>query len=140
MEYKLRQASDRDLKACNCIHRENMKGYVEKVYPWNDNLFCSNFNPQEYQVIEVQQQLAGFYKIVASTTEIYLAEIQIKKQYQKQGIGTSLIKSIINQARLQNKRLWLKVVKGNPAEKLYQKLGFVTLEISPTHKKMAQIN
>ena len=140
MQYKLRQAIEEDLEICNRIHTENMKGYVKKVYPWNDSLFRHNFNPQEYQIIEVEQQFAGFYKLIVSTAEIYIAEIQIESQYQNRGIGTSLIKSMINQAQLQNKRLWLKVVRGNPAEKLYQRLGFVTLEISSTHKKMAQID
>ncbi len=53
-----------------------------------------------------------------------------------QGIGTSLIKSLIQEAQINNKKLWLKVIKGNPAERLYKRLGFTVFEKSCTHKKM----
>ena len=136
MEYTLRKASIEDLEILDRIHRSNMKGYVEQVYPWNDRLFQDCFVPEEYQIIEISQQLIGFIKIVNSTTDIYLAEIQILKEYQNMGIGTSLIRSIIARAKEHNLRVWLKVVKGNPAEQLYKRLGFIVSKESLTHKKM----
>lgn len=136
MEYTIRKAIAEDLEILDRIYTENMKGYVEKVYPWNATLFRDNFIPQDYEVIESQEQLIGFAKLVTTETDLYLAEIQIARQYQKQGIGTNLIQLIIKQAKLQNKILWLKIVKGNPAEKLYRRLGFIVFEESLTHKKM----
>jgi GNAT superfamily N-acetyltransferase len=44
-------------------------------------------------------------KVVSSETEIYLGEIQITKDFQQQGIGTSLIKSVIQEAQANNKKL-----------------------------------
>ena len=136
MQYQIRTASDEDLETLNRIHRENMKDYVEKVYPWRESLFRSNFVPEEYQVIEVQQQLIGFIKIVASDKDIYLGEIQIVNQYQNKGIGTGLIQSIISQSAVNNQKVWLKVIKGNPAERLYRRLGFSVFDESITHRKM----
>ena len=75
-------------------------------------------------------------KIVISESEIYLGEIQISKDFQNQGIGTSLIQSLIQEAQTSNKKLWLKVLKGNPAQKLYQRLGFTNLQESSTHSIM----
>ena len=80
--------------------------------------------------------IIGCTKIVSSKAEIYLGEIQITKDFQKQGIGTILIQSVIKEARANNKKLWLKVLKGNPAKKLYQRLGFTKLEESSTHEIM----
>ena len=56
--------------------------------------------------------------------------------YQNRGIVTNILENIIAQARLRDKRLWLKVIKGNPAEKLYKRLGFTVFEESLTHKKL----
>ena len=134
--YIIRQARANDIEVLDKIHAENMQNYVEEVYPWNPQLFRVCFIPEDYQVIEKTRQILGFIKIVTSKTDIYLAEIQIDKQHQKQGIGTNLIQSIIEQAQSQNKKLWLKIVKGNPAEKLYERLGFTVFEESLTHKKM----
>ena len=134
--YTVCKAKIEDLKILDRIHAENMKGYVERVYPWNDKLFRDCFAPEEYQIIAIEGKIVGFFKIVTSTTDIYLAEIQILSQYQNSGIGTSLLQSIIDRAKANNLRLWLKVIKGNPAEQLYKRLGFTIFEESLTHKKM----
>lgn len=134
--YNIRQGTAEDLNILDRIHTENMKGYIEKVYSWNPTLFRDRFIPQDYQVIEFKNKIIGFLKIVVSETDIYLGEIQIDSQYQNQGIGTSIIKVTIKEAKLNNKKLWLKVINGNPAEKLYRRLGFTAFEESLTHKKM----
>ncbi len=87
MEYTIRQATTKDLNTLDRIHTENMKGYVEKVYPWNPRLFRDRFMAQDYQIIEITDQIIGFLKIVRSDREIYLGEIQIVSNYQQQGIG-----------------------------------------------------
>ncbi len=136
MPYNIRRGTAEDLNILDRIHTENMKGYVEKVYPWNPTLFRDRFVPQDYQVIEFQDKIIGFLKILVFETDIYLGEIQIANQYQNQGIGTNIIKAIMVEAESNNKQLWLKVIKGNPAEKLYRRLGFTIFEESLTHKKM----
>ena len=132
----MRQAKLEDIDFLNRIHTENMKKYVEKVYPWNPTLFRDRFSPQDYQLIALKERIIGFVKVVRSDTEIYLGEIQIDRHYQKQGIGTNLIKSLIKEAKTDRKKLWLQVVKGNPAERLYKRLGFNVFEESYSHKKM----
>ena len=136
MPYNIRRGTAEDLNILDRIHTENMKGYVEKVYPWNPTLFRDRFVPQDYQVIEFKNRIIGFIKVVVAETDIYLGEIQIASQYQNQGIGTSIIKAIMVEAESNNKQLWLKVIKGNAAEKLYRRLGFTIFEESLTHKKM----
>lgn len=133
--YTLRQATVKDIEILDRIHAENMKGYVEQVYPWNPTLFRDSFSSQDYQIIELRNFPIGFIKVVV-TTEIYLAEIQIDRHYQNQGIGTSLIASIIKRSQLNNQKLWLKVLKVNPAERLYERLGFNVFEETSTHKMM----
>ncbi|GAB4542526.1 MAG: hypothetical protein Tsb0014_35380 [Pleurocapsa sp.] len=137
MKYTIRQATNEDIDILDRIHTENMKGYVEKVYPWNPKLFRDRFLPRDYQIIEIEDKIIGFIKVVIYETEIYLGEIQIDSDYQKQGIGTSLIKSLIKKSKIEGKKLFLKVIKGNPAERLYKKLGFTIFEESGTHKKLA---
>ena len=136
MQYTIRSATVEDLELLDRIHRENMRGYVAKVYPWNPTLFRDNFTPQDYRVIEERQTIAGFFKVVSSETDIYLGELQIIGERQNQGIGTGIIKSLIAEAKLKQKRLWLKVIKGNPAEKLYRRLRFTVFKESATHKMM----
>ncbi len=136
MKYTLRPASVIDIDVLDFIHTENMKAYVEKLYPWNPQLFRTHFLANDYQIISLDNQIIGFFKIVSSDTEIYLAEIQIAKDYQRLGIGTHLIRSLIEKAQTNHQKLWLKVLKTNPAQRLYQRLGFTTVAQSSTHHIM----
>ena len=136
MQYTLRPATAEDIELLDRIHTDNMQKYVEKVYPWNPHLFRDRFNPQDYQLVTIKTEIVGFIKVVVSATDIYLGEIQIVSDWQNQGIGTNIIKTIIQQAQLNQKSIWLKVIHGNPAENLYKRLGFTVLAESTTHKKM----
>lgn len=136
MQYTLERATKSDLNICDRVHTENMKEYVEAIYPWNPTLFRNNFVAKDYQVIKYQNEIIGFIKVVVSPTDIYLGEIQIARNYQNRGIGTNILENIIAKAKLDNRRLWLKVIKGNPAERLYMRLGFSVFEESLTHKKL----
>lgn len=135
-QINFRQATARDLVWMENLHTENMKGYVERIYSWNPVLFRNNFQAQEYKIIKFKTKFIGFIKILFGDSDIYLGEIQLKKEYQNRGIGTKLIESLIEESELSGKKLWLKVVKGNPAENLYQRLGFKVFEESETHKKL----
>ncbi len=139
MQYTIRQATVVDIDILDGIHTENMKGYVEKHYPWNPHIFRTGFIEDDYKVIEINNLIIGCLKVISSETEIYLAEIQIIKDYQRKGIGTSLIQLVIQEAQANNKKLWLKFLQGNPAKKLYQRLGFTTLKKSLTHEIMVKM-
>ena len=136
MQYTIDRATAEDLDLLDRIHRENMQGYVAQVYLWNPTLFRDNFIPQDYRVIKDRHTIIGFIKVVESETDIYLGELQIVSDRQNRGIGTSIIKKSIAEAKLKRKRLWLRVIQGNPAERLYKRLGFTVFEESATHKKM----
>ena len=135
IRYTLDYATAKDIDILDRIHTENMKEYVEKIYPWNPTLF-RNFVAKDYRVIKYQNEIIGFIKVVVLPTDIYLGEIQIARNYQNSGIGTNILENIIAKAKLNNRRLWLRVIKGNPAEKLYTRLGFSLFEESLTHKKL----
>ena len=133
INYALRPATQADLELLDRIHTENMKGYVEQLYSWNSNLFIDNFIAAQYQVIEVDCVIAGFLKVVVSQSDIYLGEIQIAARDRSKGIGSSIISNLIRRARQDDRRLWLKVIKNNPAVELYRRLGFTVFATSRTH-------
>ncbi|VEP16133.1 GCN5-related N-acetyltransferase (fragment) [Hyella patelloides LEGE 07179] len=94
---------------------------------------------QDAVVIQEQQSIIGFLKIVPKTKNLYLGEIQIKNLYQNQGIGTKILQSVIEQNQFKYQSIWLQVLKGNPAIRLYQSLGFKIFAETKTHYKMQLI-
>ncbi|MGK7951655.1 MAG: hypothetical protein AB4368_23415 [Xenococcaceae cyanobacterium] len=70
MDYTIRQATAVDIDLLDLIHTENMKGYVEKIYSWNSQLFRESFICHDYQVIEINNQIIGFVKMVMGARNI----------------------------------------------------------------------
>ena len=138
MKIILRRAIINDLNILDSIHRENMRGYVEQNYSWNDNLFKHKFIPDDYIVLQ-QQEIIGFLKIVPQNNSLYLGEIQIKSTYRNRGIGTTILQCIIDRSSINYQCIWLQVLKGNPAIRLYRRLGFKTFTETKTHYKMQLI-
>ena len=146
MNIRLRPAENEDLAILDRIHRQNMRSYVEQNYQWNDNLFKNNFVSKDYVVMLQELEIIGFIKLVAPTKSssqdtvcLYLGEIQIKSTYQNQGIGTKILKSIIEKNHGKYPCIWLRVLKGNPAIRLYKRLGFGVFAATQTHYKMQLI-
>lgn len=79
----------------------------------------------EYQVIISNEQIIGCLHTTKHEDGILLDEIYIDKSYQNKGVGTNLIKSLMESEKI----IYLWVYKENKkAIHLYQKLGFRILE------------
>jgi ribosomal protein S18 acetylase RimI-like enzyme len=53
-----------------------------------------------------------------------LSQIQLLPSCQGQGIGERVIAALLDQARREQLPVRLSVLKGNPARRLYERLGF----------------
>lgn len=101
-------------------------------------MFRQYFDPVEIQVIEVERRPVGFTRLVKKGDELYLAEVQIASKYQNQGLGTAIVRSAIDEAQRLDALLILKVIKGNPAESLYRRMGFRVYAETDIHRKMSK--
>ncbi len=57
--------------------------------------------------------------------EMNLVDIALLPEYRNRGIGTQLIQRLLVQAAEANKQVRLHVLKSNPAQHLYERLGFI---------------
>ena len=136
MKINFRRATANDLEILDQLYTQNMQEYVELNYPWNKDLFKSKFTPHDYIVLQKQNEIIGFLKVVLESSSLYLGEIQIKPSHQNKGIGTTVLKSLILSSKFNCRRIWLQVLKGNPTIKLYERLGFIVFAETATHYKM----
>jgi ribosomal protein S18 acetylase RimI-like enzyme len=66
----------------------------------------------------------GLIKLVRSATDWHLQQIQILPGYQGRGIGTAVIRAMLAEAHQACVSVSLNVLHGNPALRLYERLGF----------------
>lgn len=77
-------------------------------------------------VIELAGQLAGRLRVVRTADSIELAGLQLRPQFQSNGVGSSIIGELTAEAVATDRSLVLGVEKDNPrARSLYRRLGFV---------------
>ena len=95
-----------------------------------------NFKDATHQVILYQKKPAGRLYLWESDQEIRVIDITLLPEFQNKGIGRKILTDIIETAKQKNKKVTLHVVHGNPAKKLYERLGFKKVNNNNTHDYM----
>ena len=130
------RASDRDF--LYALNEATMRDYVERVWGWDDEaqaaFFDNRFQPDAWQVIQVGGQEIGVLILEEREGEIYLAEIQILPNWQGRGIGSAIVRSLMDSAVTAGKPVTLRVLHVNKrARALYERLGFRPIKQIDTH-------
>jgi ribosomal protein S18 acetylase RimI-like enzyme len=75
-------------------------------------------------VIEVNGLAAGRLYVARSPQELRIMDIALLPPYRNRGIGTSLLRDLLEEAAESGRRVTIHVEKFNPARALYERLGF----------------
>lgn len=98
---------------------------------WNENLLKSEIeNPNSKCIMaKSNDEIVGFACIWKAVDDIHVTNIVVKKIYRNQGIGSLLLKELIEISNKENVvSLTLEVNASNlPAQNLYEKYGFKVL-------------
>ena len=82
-----------------------------------------NTNKNNTYIIQLNGQDIGFYNGELINNDVYeIGNICIKKEYQGRGIGTQILKDILE--KYQDKNIKLQYFKQNKVGDLYKRLGF----------------
>jgi len=127
-EYELRPCKLEDKPFLYHLLQATLRPYVEQIGYWDEqsqrDQFEMRFSAERTQIIQVDGQDVGCIIVEVRPQDWYIAEIQILPVYQGQGIGTSILRQIMEQAASQEMPLTLQVLRNNPARRLYERLGF----------------
>ncbi len=89
----------------------------------------ATYYPQaEYDLILLDNRLVGRLFILRGIEEIRIMDIALLPEHRGQGIGTTLLKQILNEGRESNLPVTIHVERFNPALRLYERLGFRLVE------------
>lgn len=140
MEIRLRPITDADLEFLWHLHNAALKKYVTATWGWDEEWqrrnFEERFNADNGTIIVVDKSDAGFWWVNERSDEIFLVSIHLLPEFQRRGIGTRLIRSLTDNSY---KPVRLKVLKVNPARRLYERLGFSISDDLDTHFMMTKL-
>jgi len=86
--------------------------------------YQAHYKGANFDLILLKKKSIGRLYVHRQATTIRVVDIALLPAYQNQGIGTFLLKNILEEARKTHKTVSLHVEKTNPALKLYERLGF----------------
>ena len=90
--------------------------------------YQQHYSDASFQVILVDGQPAGRLYVARWPGEIRLIDIALLPAARGAGIGTRLLHDLLDEAVATQKPIRLHVEKFNPALRLYQRFGFVSVE------------
>ena len=129
MKISQRAAIPEDIEWLEPFYESIMRPYyVELKLEWDSTKFRESFDLKITKIIQANGIDIGMIEVEEREDCIYLGDIQIDSRYRGKGVGTKLIKTVI-QSGLASKPIRLRVLKGNPAKELYLRLGFKEIQI-----------
>ena len=106
---------------------------------WNYSVFKSELesDSSHYLVVKDNSKIIGFAGIKVTVPDCDIMNIVVKKDFRNQGIGSLLLKELINLSKSLNvKNLFLEVNQRNtPAILLYNKFGFKKISTRKNYYK-----
>jgi len=138
----LRVISDDDLSWLGDLYAETRAAELAPV-PWPDEAkraflddqfrrqhayYMQTYTGADFLAIERNGETIGRLYVQRGRSEIRLMEIALFAREQGQGIGTALIRELMEEAARTSSALTLHVEPSNPAQRLYERLGFRLIE------------
>jgi ribosomal protein S18 acetylase RimI-like enzyme len=127
----LRAAGRDDEPFLFALHRSAMREYVDATWGWDERWqrehFANTYTPSRHAVIVRSGATPldiGRLSLTRHWRKIFLRDIELIASERNRGIGTALIRALLVLAGRDGRSVELHVLKCNPAQRLYARLGF----------------
>ena len=128
-KFNMRGSDTSDFAFCKGLYVDSMKPLLCALDAWDEKkanaAFKSYFKTDEIRIILVLGQMAGWMQVSETANAICLDQIHLLEEYRTCGIGSQLINETKSVATAKKKPILLSIIRGNPAIRLYKRLGFL---------------
>ena len=127
MKVTLRPAVNADFEACRRTYFAETDWINERLQLKRDeqeSMFRKLWTPSQVCMIQADGVDVGWLQTVVSKSEHMLGQIFVDAPYQRKGIGTEVLRRVVEEASRLQLPIRLAVVKFNPSRRLYERLGF----------------
>ena len=139
-EFRLRPARPPDYFFAVTLYLDGAKRHLSKIGRWDRRRLTTRFRrgykQAQVQVICVEDRRIGWMQVAELVGRLHLHQLHLSADFRRRGIGTQLIKDLLRRADLIGKPVTLEVMHGNPARRLYLRLGFESTGKDPDKEQM----
>jgi ribosomal protein S18 acetylase RimI-like enzyme len=118
---------------------EKKNSFIEFQFNAQHAHYLSTYKNAVFNIIILNKTNIGRLYIWETETQLRLIDITLLPEFRNKGIGTNILKKLIDKSNKIEKVLNLHVLQNNPALKLYKLLGFKIKEKRNTHLFMERL-
>jgi ribosomal protein S18 acetylase RimI-like enzyme len=100
------------------------RAFVEHQYAAQDAHYRAHYPGATLDLVEVDGERAGRLYVHRGPSDIRIMEIALLPPYRGRGIGTDLLRTLVEEADANGRKLSIHVEANNPIRRLYDRLGF----------------
>jgi GNAT superfamily N-acetyltransferase len=132
----LRPATPADSEFAYEVACKSIRPYAEQTFGiWDEarvrQTLAASISAGTAKIIEAGVDPAGLLCVQEREDHIQLDQLFLLPKYQRNGIGTALVREILSRARQRHVPVRLRVLRVNPAKRLYERLGFQVIDEEP---------
>jgi len=89
--------------------------------------YHNSFPDARFEVIVTEDNIIGHIYVASINDELRLVDVNLLPLFRNRGIGSALLRDLLDEGEYSNKRVTLHVQENNQAAHLYRNLGFLQL-------------
>lgn len=127
----LQPATEDDLPFLLTLRKTTMQEHLQRAgAPLDDDhhLARIRYRFEGARIVWLDGRPAGLFKHGRDPAGWRIVQIQIDPAFQGRGLGRRLLEGVLDEADAEGVPVTLSVLKGNPARRLYEALGFIPVE------------
>lgn len=127
MHLRLRKATENDIDFLLDLRMKTMNGHLESTgLPTDKDSHLKRilYEFEAAKIVVCQKEDIGLLKVKYRDNEIEIIQLQIHPDFQGRGFGKRILEMIIQESLFPEVPIYLHVLKTNPAQKLYARVGF----------------
>ena len=127
---RIRPAAADDYSFAWHLYSSTIRDLTDALMGWNElkqrESFLAEWRLEEVRIIVLDGADIGWFQTAAIDDTIFVKQLYVDPQSQGRGIGTHVLQTVIGEASSKGMSVALAVMKNNPAQRLYRRLGFQT--------------
>jgi ribosomal protein S18 acetylase RimI-like enzyme len=112
---------------------DEQAAFLRQQFDAQHQHYHEHYAGADFQLILLGDRPIGRLYVACWPGELRLVDIALLPEYRNAGLGTRLIRDLLDEAALAFKPVRLHVEPSNPALRLYQRLGFVKISDRGLH-------
>lgn len=112
-----------ELSVVQWTHQE-LTQFLNMQFKTQHQYYMEHYKGDSFELILLNDQPIGRLYVGRWKSQIRIIDIALLPEYQKQGIGGTIMKDLLAEGEKTSRKVSIHVEKNNPALKLYERLGF----------------